>query len=141
MIQRNGIGGKPNSPNQRQGITWQGCNLCSNQHQRPRAGVLPTSPCAHLLHPQRVQLSLQACAQPPLHLLPLLTGCLQLCQRLLQLLHLLHVGLLPAQLWGTGLSRLQGTAPHPGPLQAHTELEHGFGHLLPRVPLGKGWCL
>lgn len=25
MIQRNGLGGKPNNPNQRQGITWQGC--------------------------------------------------------------------------------------------------------------------
>lgn len=116
-IQRNRLGGKPNNPNPKTRCHLAGLQvtICSNQDQRPRAAVLPISLRPHLLHPQWVQLSLQACAQPPLHLLPLLTGRLQLCQRLLQLFHLLHIGLLPAQLWGTGVSSLEGTVPHPGP--------------------------
>lgn len=51
-------------------------------------------PQPHLLGPQRIELSLQPGPQSPLHLFSLLTRRLQLAQGLLELLNLLHIGLL-----------------------------------------------
>ena len=58
----------------------------------PRPHLLGSQP--HLLRSQRIQLSLQPGPQSPLHLLSLLTRRLQLAQGLLELLNLLHIGLL-----------------------------------------------
>ena len=54
---------------------------------------------SHLLCPEALQLVLQPSAEPQLQHFPLLARRLQLTQRALQPLHLLHVGPLPLQLF------------------------------------------
>ena len=49
---------------------------------------------AYLLHPERLQFSLQPGPQPMFQLFPFLTCCLQLNQGLLHLFHLLNIDLL-----------------------------------------------
>ena len=86
----------------------------------------------YLLCPQAFEFLLQPCAKTQLQRFPLLAGGLQLRQRVLQSLHLLHVGALSAQLLlqlaAAGLCRtqrlLQGLAAPPPLLAIATQVQH-----------------
>lgn len=80
------------------------CKMLSYIPLRPKrhkeeTQIYVMAPAPHLLRPEAFQLLLQSRAQPQLQRLPLLARRLELSQRALQPLHLLHVGPLPLQLF------------------------------------------